>query len=256
MSESSKQIWDAGVYDKNYSFVFKYGEDLMNFLNPKKGERVLDLGCGTGYLTNLIASAGAVVTGIDKSQEMIEKAKNNYPELDFRVEDATDFSFDEKFDSVFSNATLHWIRNQEKLLICVYDALKKGGKFLAEFGGKNNIKRVETALRNELLKNGYISNSELDIWYYPSVAEYTTLLEEIGFIVSFVSYFKRDTFLKEGEDITGWLEMFCKPFFHDVELQVKQSIIENIQNNLKETNYKNGNWFIDYVRLRFLVTRE
>ncbi len=256
MTEPSKQNWNAGIYDKNYSFVFKYGEDILNLLAPQKGERILDLGCGTGHLTKIISDSGAMVTGIDSSAEMIEKARINYPCLDFAVKDATDFSFEEKFDSVFSNATLHWIKDQEKLLICVFDSLKKGGKFTAEFGGKNNIKRVETALRNELRKNGFISNAELDLWFYPSVAEYSTILEEIGFTVSYVSYFKRDTLLKEGDDISGWLEMFCKPFFKNVDSPLKLRMVENIQNNLKATNYKDGKWFIDYIRLRFTAIKD
>ena len=94
------------------------------------------------------------------------------------------------------------------------------------------------------------------MWFYPSVAEYTTLLEKIGFTVNFVTYFKRDAFLKECDDISGWLEMFCKPFFKDVDLQMKKRMIANIQNNLVATNYTEGRWFIDYIRLGFIATKD
>ncbi len=256
MKSTPEQFWDAGLYNKNYRYVSKYGEDLLNLLDPKKGQKILDLGCGTGHLTSLIASTGADVTGIDMSPEMISEAKVKYPAIKFMVEDATDFYFQDKFDSVFSNAVLHWIKDQEKVLICVFDALKKGGKFTAEFGGKHNIERVETALRSELRKSGYSTNAELDIWYYPSPGEYAVLLEEIGFTVNFISYFKRDTFLEEGDDIGGWLEMFGKSFFVNTEPREKIKIINNIQDSLKDTNCINGKWFIDYVRLRFTAVKE
>lgn len=256
MDKSPKQLWDANLYDGNYSFVFEYGEDLINLLSPKKGERILDLGCGTGHLTNLIAEKGAETTGIDQSPEMIYEARNHYPHIKFGIEDACDFNFADQFDAVFSNAVLHWIKNPEKALICVNDSLKKGGRFVGEFGGKNNIKRVETALRKELFNSGYKTNSELDIWYYPSAAEFASLLEDIGFTVNFMVYFKRDTYLKENDDISGWIEMFGKSFFHGVNREQRRQIIDRTQNSLKDTNYSDGKWFIDYIRLRFIALKE
>src|SRR5260221_14347127 len=100
--------WNAQLYDDKHNFVFKFGEDVVQLLAPQQGERILDLGCGTGSLTNLIAQAGARVTGIDKSASMIERARAAYPALDFQIRSATDFHFDKPFDAIFSNATLHW----------------------------------------------------------------------------------------------------------------------------------------------------
>src|SRR5215210_3184455 len=101
-------LWNANLYDTKHAFVFKYGEDLVKLLNPKEGERILDLGCGTGYLTNLIAASGANVVGIDHSDAMVDKARSSYPEIYFHVTDAEDFHFENKFDGIFSNAVLHW----------------------------------------------------------------------------------------------------------------------------------------------------
>lgn len=96
------------MYDDKHSYVFKYGEDLLNLLEPKRGQTILDLECGTSYLTNKIALNGANVIGIDFSAEMIEKAKHSFPNIYFEVKEAKAFSFDEKFDSVFSNVVLHY----------------------------------------------------------------------------------------------------------------------------------------------------
>ncbi|MGI8634027.1 MAG: class I SAM-dependent methyltransferase, partial [Segetibacter sp.] len=115
----SNMKWNSTLYDKKHDFVFKYGEDLVDLLAPKVNEKILDLGCGTGYLTNIIAEAGAKVTGIDSSAEMIGKAKSEYPNLNFRVLSATDFYFEEPFDAIFSNAVLHWVIEKEKAVECM-----------------------------------------------------------------------------------------------------------------------------------------
>lgn len=256
MEEKAKQTWNTDLYNEKHSYVYKYGEDLLNLLEPKKDEKVLDLGCGTGHLTNLIASSGADVTGLDMSPNMISDAKKNYPTLNFITADATNFNFSEEFDSVFSNAVLHWIKEKEKVIKCVYNSLKKDGRFVAEFGGKNNIHRVQTALKDELRRAGFTQNAGLNTWFYPSVAEYTALLEEAGFTVNFVRYFKRDTFLKDGDNIADWLEMFAKSFFNNVEDPEKVKIIDKVQERLSKTNFKDGKWFIDYVRLRFIATKK
>ena len=130
--------WNAHLYDDKHSFVFKYGEDLVDMLNPQAGERILDLGCGTGYLTNVIAGSGATVVGIDNSLEMISKAKTQYPALEFKVQSATEFYFDEHFSAIFSNAVLHWVLQKEMAIDCMYRNLKRSGRLVLEFCGKQN----------------------------------------------------------------------------------------------------------------------
>src|SRR5207302_10671977 len=104
------QTWDAGLYDGRHAFVWKHGASLVGLLAPRPGERVLDLGCGTGHLTAALAAAGAGVVGLDRSEEMLAQARSAYPALEFVCGDARDFRFGEPFDAVFSNAALHWVR--------------------------------------------------------------------------------------------------------------------------------------------------
>src|ERR1700712_2005528 len=115
--------WNADLYDDKHGFVSKYGEDLVDVLAPQKGERILDLGCGTGYLADFISKSGATVIGIDSSLDMITKAKAEYPKLEFRVLSATDFHFDDPFDAIFSNAALHWVLDKEAAIDCMYTNL-------------------------------------------------------------------------------------------------------------------------------------
>ena len=147
--------WNAELYDDKHDFVFQYGESVLELLEVKPGERILDLGCGTGHLTQEIKDHGAEVVGMDASAEMIAKAKTSYPEIDFLVGDATDFHFDQPFDAVFSNATLHWVHQADEAIKCVYDSLNAGGRFVAEMGGKRNMKHMITATQQVLEKYGH-----------------------------------------------------------------------------------------------------
>jgi trans-aconitate methyltransferase len=140
--------WNAALYENKHAFVWQYGEDLLQLLNPKQGERILDLGCGTGQLTEKIATFGAVVMGIDNAPAMIEKARQNYPHLRFDVADARNFQVEQPLDAVFSNAALHWIKEPDAVINCVHQALKPGGRFVAEFGGKGNVQVPYHSFRN------------------------------------------------------------------------------------------------------------
>jgi len=172
-----KNEWNTELYDGKHSYVFKFGEDVLILLNAKPGEVILDLGCGTGYLTNLIAGSGAHVYGIDNSAKMIEQARLKYHDIKFQVMDAVNFTFENKFDAVFSNAVLHWIPEKVKVIECVFNCLKKGGRFVAEFGGKDNVKCIVASIRKILKENGYSQNIGYVDWYFPSIGEYSSILE-------------------------------------------------------------------------------
>ena len=132
----TEKTWNTALYDGKNAFVWKYGRGVVELLAPKPGERILDLGCGTGHLTNQIGAAGAEVIGLDKSQPMIEEARRLYPDLRFEIADATDFHLAQPFDAVFSNAAIHWMKDQTAVARCIWEALRQGGRFVAEFGGK------------------------------------------------------------------------------------------------------------------------
>jgi trans-aconitate methyltransferase len=134
--------WDSSLYDDRHSFVWNKSGDLIDLLAPRAGERILDLGCGTGHLTAEIAARGAEVTGLDSSVSMIAQARQNYPKLKFVLADASEFRFEHPFDAVFSNAALHWMPNAGEVIECVERTLKARGRFVLEMGGKGNIARI------------------------------------------------------------------------------------------------------------------
>jgi len=248
--------WNTDLYNQQHHFVYKYGESVIEWLNPQEGERILDVGCGTGQLTNKIHESGALVTGIDASTEMIRKAKENFGYIEFFVKDASDFYFDSTFDAVFSNATLHWINKQTETLQCIYNVLRTDGRFVFEMGGKHNIESIHSVIRKVMREEGLQDKIPGDLNYFPSVAEQCALLEKVGFTVSDVKYFKRPTVL-EGEDgMKLWIAQFCGFFFKNVSDEVKERITMRAVEDLRRTNYHGGNWNADYIRLRVKAIKE
>jgi trans-aconitate methyltransferase len=257
MTESApRKHWDAGHYNQSFSFIWTHGAGVLELLDPKPDERILDLGCGTGHLTAQIAETGATVIGIDHSAEMIDAARAAYPAIEFHRADATGFSFDQPFDAVFSNAVLHWVRPPADAIKRIHDALKPGGRLVAEFGGHGNVKQVVDALVTELERHGYADAAPRNPWYFPGIAEYTTLLEQHALETTCARLYDRPTLLDGGEDgLAGWLAMFGDPFFGGVSDSDLTSIIAAVAERLRPTLFRDGDWYADYRRLQIVAYR-
>jgi len=248
--------WDAELYDNQHSFVSNFGTNLVELLSPQPGEYILDLGCGTGHLTEKIASLGAQVLGIDSAESMLIQARNHYPQLKFEVADATNLQFTEKFDAVFSNAVLHWIKQPEKVITGVYRALKPGGRFVAEFGGKGNVQKIVAAIYNVMEAAGYSLEESDNPWYFPSIGEYGTLLEKQGFELTFASLFERPTVLDDPEKgMQNWIQMFANQFLTILPDDKQNDILSDIEKQLRPDLYRNGTWFADYKRIRVIAKK-
>jgi trans-aconitate methyltransferase len=259
MNEDKKQAektWNTALYDGKNAFVWKHGRGVVELLAPLPGERILDLGCGTGHLTNQIAAAGAETIGIDKSQSMIAEARRLYPNLRFEIADATDFKLDQSFDAVFSNAAIHWMKDQPAVARCIWGALKPGGRFVAEFGGKGNIQAIRTALTNAVEAAGETINSEPFARYYPSIGDYATLLEAHRFRVTFATHFDRPTKLEESEKgLRNWLITFTDNVIESLPEKKREGVIAQVERELKPTLFRDGSWFADYRRIRIVAVK-
>lgn len=244
--------WNATFYDEKHAFVSQYGNDLVELLAPKKNEKILDIGCGTGDLTKRISDLNACVVGMDQSENMIAEAKKKYPLDDFFVGDALNLDDRDRFDAIFSNATFHWIKEPEQVLQGIYQALKPQGRLVAEFGGLGNVQHITDEIIYQVKKHNVAYRDEQFPWYFPSIAEYTTLMEKVGFRVLFAQHYDRPTPLKGDDGLRNWIEMFGKTIFTDVSYEEKEAIIADVQHYLKEKLYKDGIWFADYKRLRIV----
>lgn len=250
-----KNSWDAVLYEDKHAFVWQYGEDLLKFLNPQPGESILDLGCGTGQLTEKIAQAGAEVMGVDYAHEMIEKARKNYPHIRFDVADARNFQVDKPLDAVFSNAVLHWVKEADCAIASIHKSLKPGGRFVAEFGGKGNVQAIATALESALEAIN-ISAQALNPWYFPSIGEYASLLEQQGFDVIHAMLFARPTPLADGEaGMANWIQMFASTFLEGLSGEQQIQVIRVVEEYLKPTLYQQGTWKADYRRIRIVAIK-
>lgn len=249
-------IWNSSLYDSKHDFVSEYGLDLINVLKPNKGELILDLGCGTGDLANKISGFGARVIGIDASESMIHRAKEKYTDIDFKVMDATKLNFDYEFDCVFSNAALHWIKEPQKVLEQIYSVLKTEGRFVAEFGGKGNVKIVTDTIIESIRDAGYKFENKDFPWYFPTIGEYTSLMERAGFIVAYAIYFNRETKLVDSKDgMKDWINMFGSSLFTNVPASARKDIIGEVEKRLHKTQFINGHWYADYKRIRVIATK-
>ncbi len=254
MAQQAK--WDAGLYDDKHSFVYKMAEGLLELLAAQPGEQILDIGCGTGHLAAKIGASGAQVTGIDRSPEMIRQAREGYPAIQFEVADATTIPLKEPFDAVFSNATLHWIKEPEKAIGEVARLLRPGGRFVAEFGGHGNIARLVAAAERAWLKLR-LPEPMPNPWYYPRLGEYAGLLEKHGLEVTYGLLFERPTPLEDGESgLRNWLTMFGAPIFTTLSASERDAAITETIREARHELFHEGQWVLDYRRLRVVANRD
>jgi trans-aconitate methyltransferase len=221
---------------------------MLPLLAPKPGERILDLGCGPGQLTAKIAEAGAHVVGIDSSPDMIGQARQNYPQLQFQLADAVRFTFPEPVDAVFSNAVLHWIQDAEAVVRNVASVLRPGGRFVAEFGGKRNVRALLAAGQTVLERHGFAYRNP---WYLPSIGEYASLLERHDLEVNSAWHFDRMTALDEGDDaMRDWIATFGSVVLAPAPKAQWTILTREMEEILRPELFRDGRWYLDYVRIR------
>jgi trans-aconitate methyltransferase len=243
--------WNTVSYDESHSFVFEYGENVVDLLEPEAGERILDLGCGTGHLSARIAKAGTDVVGLDASEEMIRKARQTHADCEFVHADARSFSFEKPFDAVFSNAALHWIPEQDAVLESISDELAPDGRFVAELGGVENVAAIISAVREIAADHGYDVTSP---WYFPTIGEYATRIESHGLEMRYATLFDRPTELENGpEGLRKWLSMFGDNLLAPIPEEERSEVITGVEDRLCADHYRDGTWIADYRRLRVLA---
>jgi len=245
--ESFQQSWHPESYERNAGFVADMGAGVFDLLAVKAGERILDVGCGHGKLTQKIADAGAHVIAVDASPQQVEGARALG--LDARVMDAATLTFDNQFEAVFSNAALHWVKQADAVIDGVKRALVPGGRFVGEMGGHGNVARVGAAIGRAMEKRN-LPVADYWPWYFPSLADYAGRLEAAGFTVTHMDLFERPTPLPG--DIGDWLETFGESFLVAVPKSQRAAFFDECRDDLAaDLQDATGAWRLDYVRLRF-----
>ena len=239
--------------------------DVVAMLTPQPGERILDIGCGDGALTERIAATGSILIGVDNSSSMLEaaRARSRSSTHPFTVElhSADALPYRDEFDAVFSNAALHWLPESKHavMLAGIHHALKAGGRFVAEMGGQGNIAAIRTALQAVLASYGIDAEAHATS-FYPSPTIYRRMLESAGFTIQSIELVPRPTPLPTGPDganpIATWLNTFRNGVLDQLTPTDRAEAIDRTVAVLKPVlRDSDGNWVADYVRLRFHATR-
>jgi trans-aconitate methyltransferase len=253
----SAQQWDAVLYDAHHRFIPHLGERVVDMLRPQAGEMILDLGCGTGDLTDFIRRSGAEVLGVDAAPEMIAAARGKFPEIDFVLGDVLALESvcgGRRFDAVFSNAVLHWVIEAERALVQIAAVLNSGGRLVLEMGAAHNVECIRRALIN--VRSAFGLAPAESPWYFPSLSAYCTAVEACGLRVQEARHFARPTPLESACGIRYWMEMFAGSFMADLSGAARDLFLDAVEDRLRADLYREGRWWVDYWRLQVVAYKE
>ncbi|MEJ7139310.1 class I SAM-dependent methyltransferase [Amphibiibacter pelophylacis] len=242
------QPWNAQQYTTHAAFVPELGQPVLDWLAPKPGEQILDVGCGDGALTLRLQQAGAQVVGVDASPDMIATAQARG--LDAQVMDGAALNFEPRFDAVFSNAALHWMLKPDAVIAGVVRALKPGGRFVAEMGGAGNIAALLQAMQETFAQHpefGAFDNP----WFFPSPDDYAARLQAHGLNVRRIALIPRPTPLASG--LREWLVTFSAGITRRLDEAQKTRFQDEVCERLRPQLWDGQQWVADYVRLRFIA---
>ena len=252
---ATSATWNALKYDENYSFVWKLAGEMLALLDAKPGERIVDLGSGTGHLTRQLAERGAEVVGVDASREMIAEARRLHPGLRFEIADGRSFDVGESFDAVFSNAALHWMPEQERVFARVFAHLRPGGRFVFEMGGDRNVLAIREAIAHALHEIGAPLAAAAGSKTYLSVTQACAMLDRTGFEVVHATWTDRPTLLEGERGLRTWIEMFGASWLAWVPDAERERFFALAENHARPQLYRDGHWMADYKRLRVKALR-
>lgn len=243
--------WNSSLYDKKHDFVAEYGKGLLEFVPNNNEQTILDLGCGTGTLTVQLTDLCSKVVGVDSSQNMIDKAKKQFSNVEFLVCDALALPFDEEFDVVFSNAVFHWISDHNALLKNIHKALKPQGLLVCEFGARGNIVTIENAFIKVCQRLGYSYKPKFN---FPTVENFGEMLEKNGFIIDKIYDYDRPTVFKDNEQgLTNFLKQFFAFELLIMPEHIQSLFFEEVAELTRGNLWNGKEWVADYRRLRVIA---
>lgn len=227
--------WNASDYLEQSSAQHIWAEQLLSKINLSGKEHILDLGCGDGKISAEIASrlSSGIVMGIDASKDMVSLAEQTYSEkqnLFFQHDDATEFSYHEKFDVVFSNAVLHWVQDHRAVLQNCYKSLRTGGRVLLQMGGKGNASEfvdVVTEVTNKPEWQSYFSHFDFPFHFY-NVDDYQAWLEHAGFQAERIELIPKDMQHEGKKGLAGWFRTTWMPYTNQLPEKQREHFINDI----------------------------
>jgi trans-aconitate 2-methyltransferase len=252
--------WNAADYAANSAAQQIWARELIAKLDLRGNEHILDVGCGDGKVTAEIAQAvpRGSAAGVDASPEMIEFARKTFPpgaipNLEFHIMDAREINFAEKFDVVFSNATLHWVEDHLAFLRGAASVLRPGGRLVVSCGGKGNAQDVFIAARPEMRlkhRREFFRRMGKPYFFY-SPEDYEKWLPRFGFKTVDIRLAPKDAVFNGREDFAIWLRTTWLPYIQRVPEGFRGEFITGITERYvaKHPPDANGRVHVRMVRL-------
>lgn len=229
--------WDPADYHRHSSAQLAWARELIAKLALQGHERVLDVGCGDGKVTALLAEllpAGSVL-GVDNSDEMVGFARTSFPperapNVRFRVMDARELAFDAEFDVVFSNAALHWVRDHRPVLRGIARSLRPGGRCLLQMGGRGNAAGVLGVMDVLIVSDRWASHFRGFSFPYGfhGPEEYRDWLAQAGLRPRRVELIPKDMVQAGSEGLAGWLRTTWMPYTRRVPPARREALVVEI----------------------------
>jgi trans-aconitate methyltransferase len=255
--------FDGEKYRRASSQQKTWGRKLISELDLEGNEHILDIGCGDGTLTAELAELvpDGFVLGLDASMNMIETARKgcSAQNLRFDLQDIGKISVESEFDVVFSNATLHWVKNHNKLLANVYGSLIDGGTARFQFGGDGNCSNLIAVLRETISQKdyaGYFENFEWP-WYMPTLTQYRELLDRTAFAVRQLWSRNADKYFENVEAMVQWIDQpSLVPFLKQVDQRDRQRFRNVVvERMIERTKQGDGTCYETFRRVNVLARR-
>ena len=257
--------WDAREYEKHSQGQQKWARELIEKISLKGTENVLDIGCGDGKVTaeiSKIVSKGSII-GVDNSGEMIKLATDRhsaaiYPNLSFQEMDAGNLNFNDRFDLIFSNAVLHWVKDQKAVIKGMFKSLKQGGRVILQMGGKGNaagIVDVFSELQTEKKWNSYFNEFDFP-FYFPETNEYKALLLDYGFTLNRIELIPKKMEHAGVEALKGWIRTTWLPYTERVPKEERERFIDIVSKEYIKRYSANSKGLINVQMIRLEVEAE
>lgn len=227
--------WNPQDYVRHSAGQARWAEELLARLELRSDERVLDIGCGDGRITAMIARQvpNGQAMGVDVSASMIEHARHThpasqYPNLTFEVADAAELKFKSQFTLVFSNAALHWVHDHPRVLRGISQALQEGGRCLLQMGGQGNGDDVIAAFEHALQSLGLAASGiqEASLYSFHAPEPYRLWLAAAGLETVRVELLTKDMVHANRAAFVGWLRTAWHPYTALVEAAMRADLIE------------------------------
>jgi len=259
----AKYEFDGDKYLKASKHQKEWGRKLISELEITDNDFILDLGCGDGLLTKIISdiAKNGYVLGIDASEGMITKAKEfESDNLKFQVLDINDINFQNEFDIIISNATLHWVKDHKKLLRNCYKGLKPNGIIRFNFAGDGNCSNFFNVVKNKIKSEDfskYFAHFEWP-WFMPSKEEYQIIVEDSQFSEMKIWKENADRFFQNEKEMTRWIEQpSIVPFLTYIDNEKDKDYFRDqvVEEMIRLTKKEDGRCFETFRRINIYARK-